>query len=296
VALYVAYGMAKKLRRSRQEPKGAARKRRRTAAQLANEHAAKALRLRSLVVAGQVRRAMELEPQCVPKLLDALKDLGTLGRLGCEPAEELRPVRKNQLALANVPFYDEHAQTPEQALDTPTKFRRGSSLCELSMNGSDASSTRASPSSVGEDAASRRDVQVWVPHCYTTLGDTATTKSGLSEPYLIHILNKLEPVACSSFSLNGLKDTGQRRVPKDRLVNCLERACNIDASQIGLVGQMRHLGTLVDELQTLNEKNLRPLRECVMTEGWGENGCFTLACFVDGSHATLRWKATSQNR
>ncbi len=130
---------------SRPEPKGAARKRRRTAAQPADEHAAKALKLRSLAAADQVRRAMEYEPQCVPKLLDALKDLGTLGRLGCEPAEELSPVRKNQLALANVLFYDEHAQTPEQALDTPTKLRRGSSLCELPMDGSDASSTRASP-------------------------------------------------------------------------------------------------------------------------------------------------------
>ncbi len=176
-------------------------------------------------------------------------------------------MRKGQLALANEPFYDGHAQTPEQDLDAPTKFRRGSSLCELSVGGSDASSTRASPSSVGEDAASRRDVQVRVPHCYTTLGDTATTKSGLSEPYLSQSSNKLAQGACSNVSVQGLLDKGQRGVPKDRLVNCLERACNIDASQIGLVGQMRHLGTLVDELQTHKREGLKAFAR-VRDDGW----------------------------
>ena len=195
MALFVAYDMAIQLRLRSPEPKSAARKRRRTAAQLADEHAAKALKLRSLAAAGQVRRAMEFGPQCVPKLLDALKDLGNLERLGGEHAEGLRPVSKTMLALANTAFYDEHAQTPEQALNTPTKFTRGSSSCGLSANGSDATSTRGSPSNVEEDAASRRDVQVWVPHCYTTLADTATTKSGLSEPYLMHILSKLEPAS-----------------------------------------------------------------------------------------------------
>ena len=148
MALSAAYGMAIIRGYSRPEPKGAARKRRRTAAQLADEHAAKALKLRSLAAADQVRKAMEFEPQCVPKLLDALKDLGTLERLGGEHAEEFRPLKNTMLALANTAFYDEHAQTPEQALNTPTKFTRGSSSCGLSTNGSHATSTRGSPSNV----------------------------------------------------------------------------------------------------------------------------------------------------
>ncbi len=148
-----------------------------------------------------------------------------------------------------------------------------------------AMSASAVPSTIGydEDASSScsaspaktttlSKVQVWIPHCYTTIADSATVKSGLSEPYLVHIAAMIEPVSCSQLSLQGLRDKTQNRFPRDRLLHILERMTGMDMATVAITGQLRHLPSLVAELVRLNMINQRPLRDEVITKPWAEIG------------------------
>ena len=86
----------------------------------------------------------------------------------------------------------------------------------------------------------------WVPHCYTTIADTTTSKTGLSEPILVSILSEMEPVPMSRFALAGLREQGHMRIPREPFVKRLERMAGVDAATTALHGKLRHIPAHVE--------------------------------------------------
>ena len=262
----------------------------RSAEDLANEHAKKSLKLRENVARERVVACMRFEPACVSSLLESLRDCGTLARYAVE-----NPPKHADGLLALEDDPDSKHTTPRRRSGAENSSNNGQPSVASSSGQDDGVSSYENQDSPGDvKRMMGMKVQTWIPHCYTTIADSATVRSGLSEPYLVHIASMIEPVSCSQLSLQGLRDKTQKRIPRERLLHILERMTGMDMASVAITGQLRHLPSLVAELDRLILQNRRPLRGEVITKPWAEIGEYILHVPSNGLSAVLTGKTNGK--
>jgi hypothetical protein len=150
-----------------------------------------------------------------------------------------------------------------------------------------AGGSEASQRSAGGAAMSLPDIpsgldmhnlHEWVPHCYTTL---AKQEGGMSVFYLKRVCAAIEPVAWSPLCVKGCVQKNRREVAKTSLAELLEFATGV-GPDTPLTGRMRHLPSLVLQLQKLNEARGRRCRDLPLPICWQERGAYQVQAGANG--------------
>ena len=130
----------------------APRRQRRTAEDLANEHANKSLKLRENVARERVVACMRFEPACVASVLDSLRDIGTLDRI-----DAVHPPKRinGMLPLEDDPDMQADRSTRVAAMVYPYRAMSASAVPSTIGYDDDASScgTNCTPSPTKSQSA-----------------------------------------------------------------------------------------------------------------------------------------------